>query len=478
MNKSDSHITISVSEFNRLLAIEKEVLYLREEVKQLKEELTVLVSRQNKNSGNSHKPPSSDIFSKRAIKNNRQATDNLPGGQPGHKGTTLEMSAIPDHVITVDVEEGSCTCGRPLSEAAHKGYKPQQVIELVPRLTQVTEYRAQVKVCACGKSHQAQTAYTSPVQYGPKIQALSVYLSNQQYIPFNRVQELFSDIFGFTPSDGFLQKANLFCYNNLGPVMEQIRQQLKASAVNHNDETSVQITEGPGDKPNWVHVASNNHFTFYAVHPKRGREAIDEIGILPGYQGVSVHDRLASYNKYDCSHALCNAHLLRDLKFVSEELKKEWATDMATVLLDAKKLKEQDRLSEENLIALNKRYDRIVETALGKEPEFEAQATIKPGKKKKAVSRRLLEDFKNRKEQILLFMYRKEVPFDNNLAERDLRMIKLKQKISGCFRSKNGAEIFCRIRSYISTVRKQKLNIFDALTKAISNKPICFLGSG
>jgi transposase len=235
--------------------------------------------------------------------------------------------------------------------------------------------------------------------------------------------------------------------------------------VLHNDETGVR-SEG---KTQWVHSSSNNAFTHYAIHKKRGNEAMDEIGILPNYNGTSIHDRWASYDKYPCAHSLCNAHLGRDLKFVNEEMNRPWANEMRILMVEGNERKKEGILTNNWVTRTENKMDAIIKRAERKEPK-EVFQPGKRGRKAKNKSLRLLHVFRDKKTEIIRFLKEEEIPFDNNLAERDLRMIKLKQKISGCFRTKHGAEIFCTIRSYISTNRKQGYSLLEAIRLALTGK--------
>jgi transposase len=276
---------------------------------------------------------------------------------------------------------------------------------------------------------------------------------------------MMKDIFTLSVSDGLIFSSTENCFHNLTDTIETIKQGLIESEFIHNDETGVR-SEG---KTRWVHSTSNEEFTHFAIHAKRGNEAMDEIGILPLFKGISIHDRWASYDKYTCTHALCNAHLLRDLKFVHEEMNRPWALEMMTLLQAANERKKEGTLTSNWITRTENKMDRIIQKAEDKEPK-EIFQKGKRGRKAKNKSLRLLHVFRDKKEQILLFLRNKSIPFDNNQAERDLRMIKLKQKISGCFRSQRGTEIFCAIRSYISTIRKQNHPVWQAIKQALAGK--------
>jgi len=292
---------------------------------------------------------------------------------------------------------------------------------------------------------------------------MAVYLNQFQMLPIERTRKVLEDLFGASPSAEVIEQSNQQCYEHMESVVENtIKSSIEGSAVMHNDETGMRC-EGT---TKWIHVYSTNKHTYYAIDEKRGKEAMERIAILPRFKGVSVHDRWASYDNYDCEHSLCNAHILRDLKLIEEEYNKPWAATMRILLSDANKLNQSAMIGAKAIKAIEKRYDNIVKKGLRQEP-LSHRITGQRGRKAKSKSLNLLVCLRDRKKQILFFLHNKDVPFDNNLAERDLRMIKLKQKISGCFRSQHGAEIFCRIRSYISTVSKQGGQVWDALQNAI-----------
>jgi transposase len=459
----EEHIALRMEYEKQSLLIEQ----MRKHITFLESEIAELKSRLNKNSSNSSKPPSSDGY-KKVVKNNREKSDRKQGAQPGHKGTTLRMIETPDHII-VKKAEGVCSCGAHIEHQDLVGTLKRQVLDLPVKLLDCTEYQIEVRKCSCGVKHYGELSNLAPIQYGAKIKSLAVYLNQQQFIPYDRLQEIFSDLFGVSISDKVLLASNTFCFENLSETESLIAEALVQSSVMHNDETGIRCE---GDNK-WVHVSSNPRFTHYAPHNKRGKEAIDAIGLLPGYQGTSVHDRFASYAGYDCSHALCNAHLLRDLKFLGEEHSKAWAFDIIEILLMGKRLKDENRLTPVKCQELIGIYDELLEKVI---PQEESLLPIsnpkKRGKKPKGKALALLGALQGRKDEVWRFLFHPDVPFDNNLAERDLRMIKLQQKISGTFRTQYGADVFCRIRSYISTARKQGFGVLDAISSAMQGKPV------
>jgi transposase len=307
-----------------------------------------------------------------------------------------------------------------------------------------------------------------PVQYGPGVLGLGVYLQTYQLLPYARAAGLIGDLFGETPSQGTLARALEQAHEQLEPVEQQIHAALRRSPSVHFDETGLRIAA----VRQWVHSAGTATLTLYRAHAKRGREAIDAMGVLPGYEGVSIHDAYTSYLSYPGRHALCNAHLLRDLVAVEEETQAAWAASMRQLLLEIKEAATQARASHAaqlepaRLQAFRARYDALLREGQAAHPA--SPPTGRAGRRKQSPAHNLVLRLQKHAGQVLAFMYDTALPFDNNLAERDLRMLKTQQKISGGFRSRGGADVFCRIRSYISTLRKQRLPLLAALHSVFS----------
>jgi transposase len=459
VNSQEEYITIKRSEYDTLLRT----------IVELKARVEELEARLNLNSNNSSKPPSADGF-KKQVKNNREKSERKPGAQDGHKGSGLKPFAEADKEIECKLN-GKCGCGAELARQSIINIEKRQVIDLMEKLFEVIEYNVEVKKCACGQIHKAPLPYQNRVQYGERLKALLVYLNVQQQIPFERIQEFASDIIGLNSiSDGLIQTSVQRCSANMDRPIEQIRTALLESEVVHADETGVRCEK----KTSWLHSLSTSVFTLYFFHPKRGNEAMHAMGILPFFKHILVHDRWASYFKYLCTHALCNSHLLRELKFMHEEMNRKWAEKIKILMQRANERKKEGKITRHFQTRIRNQIEDIVEHALKKEPRAQNQQG-KRGKKPKGKAICLLEVFRDRLNQVLLFLYREDVPFDNNQAERDIRMMKLKQKISGCFRSRNGIETFCRIRSYISTVKKQNRSVWEALTSAMRGNPVDLL---
>jgi transposase len=453
----------------------------REMMASLTTRVEELEDQRAKNSRNSSKPPSSDSPVKPEPKSLRGRSGKKPGGQKGHPGRTLSLIEKPDHVMVHDPEE--CEgCGGRLAGDEASGYERRQVVDVPPALAlEVTEHRARRKRCSgCGQSTTAAfppEASAGGVGYGPRIKALSVYLMDYQLLPYERTSELLFDLFGEpAPGVGTLHSIGRSCFEGLEQTEETIKEGLRLSEVSHFDETGLRVS----GKGMWVHVASTPSLTHYAVHPKRGSEATKEIGILPSFEGIAVHDGWSSYRAYEkCAHALCNAHHLRELTFIEEEHKQEWAGDMKALLMEIEAAVREEAalgggcLASERVEEFERRYERLVEAGLeANPPPPTKQRTGKRGPRKQSKGKNLVDRLEKYREAVLRFMHDFGVPFDNNQAERDVRMVKVRQKISGCFRTEEGAAAFLRIRGYISTARKQGENMLGALEGVFTGKPL------
>lgn len=444
------------------------------DIADLKKRIKVLEDRLSQNSSNSSRPPSSDWPTKK--RSLRKKTGRSPGGQKGHKGHNLKMTGSPDSITIHGVS--SCSgCGRSLKEIEPAGYKKRQVFDLPPIEVKVEEHRAEKKCCPqCGKLNRAPfpEGVDQPTQYGPRIKAYAVYLNQYQLVPYERIRELFVDLFGTGLSAGTIVNANRTCSIALKPVEEMIKDKVTASGIVHFDETGLYTEE----KRWWLHVASTEDLTYYECHPKRGKAATDNIDILPNFSGVAIHDGWDTYFRYKCGHGLCNAHHLRELKAIKECYKQKWASDMASLLVEIKEAVDKkritaDRLEECEIDGFKDRYDKIIARGLAKNPPVKKRdGPKKRGRIKQSKATNLLLRLKKYREETLAFMYDFDVPFENNVAERDARMMKVQQKISGTFRSAEGARTFCRIRGYISTTKKNCLSVIDAIQSAFEGDPI------
>jgi transposase len=438
----------------------------------LEEKVARLEAQIAKDSHNSSKPPSSDMY--REPKNLREKSRKPSGGQPGHQGHTLRQVEHPDYV-NIHQLHGRCKCGRELSAGKLIGYKERQVFDLPPIKLEVTEHRAEVRQCACGKQHMARFPenVVATAQYGSRIQAILVYFSSYQLLPQNRLVEAMSDLFSVHISEGTLNNIVAKMHTRLEKTEEWIKARIRSSAVAHMDESGMYVA---GTRW-WEHVYSTILFTFYFCHPNRGTKAMKAGGMLEGYAGRAIHDGWASYFDFDCRHGLCNAHHLRELIFVKEELKQRWADRMIGHLRHIKETVQRAKaagrpaLAPATLQAYRRQYSQIIAGGYRANPvNDEMRKPGQRGRLKQSPARNLLDRLSKYSEETLAFMYDFTVPFDNNLAERDVRMTKVKQKVSGCFRSPEGAYAFCRIRGYISTVRKHGSNVLDQLIKCFECK--------
>jgi transposase len=360
------------------------------------------------------------------------------------------------------------------------------VVELPPLALEVTEHRVAHVACpACGVATAGRfpAAVARPVQYGERLQAVAVYLHAYQLLPYGRTAELLDDLFGarghgVTPCERTLQAAETMCFDGLATTEAAIKAALQRAGVAHFDETSARV-DGHRE---WLHVASTATLTHYGVHPKRGTAATDAIGILPAFTGTAEHDAWAPYFTYDdCPHALCNAHLLRELIYLHEQHHQAWADELATLLVTGKELVDtaraagQDHLDERTRATLDAHYDHLLDqgrTANPLPPPPPEGTPPRPGKRKQTKAQNLLDRLDTHRREVLAFVDDFAVPFDNNQAERDLRMLKVQQKISGGFRSSAGAATFARIRGYLSTLRKQGLPILHALEGVSAGSPL------
>lgn len=451
------------------------ILELRELVMQQAARIQELEDQLAKHSGNSGKPPSSDGLKKKpAPKSLRQKGQRQSGGQPGHAGHTLEMVNEPEHV-EVHRLTNCPQCQHDLSAAQVLEIERRQVFEVPPVVLEVTEHQVAV-LCCPNCQARVKAAFpadvTQPVQYGERVKAQAVYLHSYQLLPIARICELFEDLYGHRPSEALVLSATQALHDQLDPALRAIRQQLVQAAVVHADESGLRV-EG---KLNWLHVLATERLTHYAVHPKRGQVAMRDIGLLADYQGRAIHDALAAYFQFDhCTHALCNAHHLRELRFVTEQYEQAWAGEMARLLLDIKAEVAQTvgamTLPPDRSAHYTTRYEALLQAGLAANPPPLTSSPRKRGRTKQSPPKNLVDRLRKYQTQTLAFMHDFRVPFDNNLAERDLRMIKVKQKVSGTFRTRSGAEVFCDIRSYISTVRKQGENVLRALHDALLARP-------
>ena len=435
-----------------------------ETIKQLRQQL-------GQNSHNSNWPSSHDQSRQKAKpKSVRPKTNRKAGGQEGHEGHTLKFQPEPD-VVEKHRPTHCQHCQLPLpQDGVPSAITKRQVLELPPLRFITIEHQAESIVCpCCGEATTGEfpDGVTNPVQYGSQVKRLAVYLHTEQFIPYERERQMLADLFELPIATGSLQNFVEVAAVNVTPAADAIKEALIQAEVAHADETGFYVN---GQRC-WLHTVSSEELTYYEPHAKRGQQATDDIGVLPQFKGILVHDAWATYFKYQLlSHALCNAHHLRDLTAIVENDQQQWAALMIVCLLSAKELVAEacqaggSELPTDVLARIQLLYDAIVVLGMEENPLPDPQPPPdKQGRRKKTKARNLVERFDKHKAAILLFIHDFKVPFDNNLAERDIRMMKVQQKISGCFRSWDGALQFCRLRSYISTIRKQGLNVWEAL---------------
>jgi transposase len=450
-------------------------------IKLLEERIAVLQSNQQKNSTNSSKPPSSDIGRSPHTQSLRVKSNKKPGGQQGHKGETLSFSASPNEIVVHAVKQCRC-CGNSLSARAVKDYERRQVFDIPPIEMRVTEHRGEIKSCPyCHTVNKAvfPQAVSQPVQYGSNVQQLAVYFTQYQLLPYGRTAAIFKDLFGHSLSSSFLVSNNQRCAVNLQPFVEDLKAVLVKQPVLHADETGFYFN----GQRNWLHTVCTDKYSFYAAHLKRGREAMNDINILPAYTGILMHDFWKSYYEFGCDHGLCNSHHLRDLTFCHQEEKSLWAADARQLLVDLYEQVATARHTDASATSLSEgqlqywytKYDDLMTQGLQLHPLAEKQQG-KRGVVKKSKTQNMLMRFIEHKEEILAFAKNFLIPFTNNIAEQAIRMMKVKQKISGCFRSEQGAKDFADIRSYLATAKKQGISIIKALSAAMQGMPLNLTG--
>ncbi len=436
-----------------------------------------LEKRLAKDSHNSSKPPSSDGYKRQGKR--REKSQKSRGGQVGHPGHRLALVATPDQVL--QHRPRYCQqCEEALPQTGGIVKECRQIHDVPPLRLQVTEHQVIEQTCPrCGACCQGTfpRGVEAVAQYGPNVQALAVYLSQFQLLPLSRITELFADLKLGSLSEGSLVNWVREAAVLLQPTQATLEELLLHSRLAHVDETGGRI----GGVLHWFHVMSNQWLTIYHWHRKRGQEAMDAIGLLPKYTGRLLHDRWKSYDSYLCSHSLCGAHLLRDCLFVAEQEGQQWAQTMHDLLLDLNTVVNQARAQGHPALAPEVRNHwvaRYFEVLRGgyhawneAHPPPEPTTPKKRGRHKQDPGKNLLDALLSRADQVLAFVDDFTVPFTNNLAERDLRMIKVQQKISGTFRSEVGATAFCTIRSYLVTMRKQGRSMLDALAAVFQGSP-------
>jgi len=427
--------------------------------------VTILINRLNLNSSNSSKPPSSD---ENKEKKNRGKSNKPRGGQKGHKGVTLEPVSNPDEIKTLAIDKRKLPRNK---ECKPNGYIARQVVNIkISRI--IIEYRAEVFIDNEGKQYVAPfpQGITRPIQYGASVKAEATYLSTYQLIPYERIQEQFRNEYKVPISTGSIYNFNAEASTLLSDLgfTKVVKQALAKSDLAHADETGINLD----GKKIWLHNLSNDNWTWLEPHTKRGTKAMDDIGIIPTFSGILCHDHWKPYYTYPCSHSLCNAHHLRELIRAFEQDGQVWAEKMRILLLEIKKevdASKKNALSKKKVKQRQKEYRAILSSGDLECPSPKPEPT-KKGRTKRTKARNLLERLRDYEDDILRFMVDPLVPFTNNQGERDLRMTKVQQKISGCFRSMAGAINFCKVRSYLSTCKKNNVSATEGLTLLFKGK--------
>jgi len=456
-------------------ALRSQVAEQAARIEQLQQRIGELEARLAKDSHNSSKPPSSDPpFKRPPPRALRQPSGKKPGGQKDHPGATRTLVDDPEHTVVIPLS-GHCECGRWLSGGAVEELpERRQVADLVVR-REVTEYRTVAGVCACGQVHRSifPDGVDAPVQYGPGVAAFAVHLTHYQQLPYQRTADLLHTLAGIALAPATVYAMGCEAAARLAAPVAAIGQALVQSAVAHADETGMRVAGAL----QWLHVLGTATLTFYAVHAKRGRDALAAIGLLACFRGVLVHDHWSAYAAYTCQHAFCNAHHLRELIAIAEtDPRLTWPGRLIALLCEANEATHMARaagfaaLPGPMIEDFFTRYDEILTDAA----RYHPRRTGPPGSRrrvKQTPAYNLIARLRDHRDEVLRFITDLRVAFDNNQAERDIRMPKLKQKVSGGFRSEDGAKSFAIIRSYLSTLRKQSVDTYQALLMTFQGNP-------
>ena len=438
--------------------------------------LQALAARLAQNSANSHRPPSSDGYAKPAPKSLRKLSGRNSGGQNGHPGATLPLAAKPDRVVVHRLKRCPCGCGANLRKRPLLRHETRQVFDLPPQKLIVTEHRVEVKLCPVSGREVSATfpaGVNAPAQYGTRFNAWLVYLRGQQLIPLERVSQMCADLFGRLVSEATVQAAVAQAYHALAGFEATAAGLIAKAPIAHADETGLRVA----GKLHWLHVVCTKTLTWYGVHRKHDSAAIKHFALLPPFVGRLIHDCLAAYFDLNCLHGLCNAHLLRELIFLYEVERQKWAKRMLDLLLRIRRAVETHKARAgpcalRQQAAWTRKYQALLREGFAENPLPEPPPGPKPrGRPKHTKAQNLLLRLRQHESSVLAFLHDPRVPFSNNQAEQDLRMMKVQQKISGAFRTLEGARMFARIRGYLSTVRKNQRNVFQELAAALSGRP-------
>lgn len=438
--------------------------------------LQALEARVAQNSNNSSKPPSSDGYTKPAPKSLRKKSGLRPGGQSGHPGNTLPPSDKPDFIVVHRLKLCPCGCGANLRRQRVLRHDKRQVFDLPPKMLLVTEHRVEVKLCpntGLEVSAAFPVGVNAPTQYGQRFSACMVYFRVQQLIPLERISQMCRDIFGQPVSEATVQAAVAATYHALTGFEAKVVDLIVQALIAHADETGLRVA----GSLHWLHVVSTKTLTWYGVHKKRGSDAIKHFALLPRFTGRLIHDCFSAYFDLNCIHGLCNAHLLRELTFLHEVLHQKWAKRMLDLLMRMHRSvvvckARAGPLVAPQLAAWTRKYQAVLREGFAENPELQPQpGPRRRGRPKHTKAQNLLLRLQHHELSVLAFLHDSRVPFTNNLAEQDLRMMKVQQKISGAFRTLDGARTFVRIRSYLSTARKNNRDVFQDIVAALAGQP-------
>lgn len=429
-----------------------------------------LEARLGQNSHNSSKPPSSDPPSSRLKPmptSLRSKSGKKPGGQKGHGGNTLKQVEVTDEQHVQNHRPAQCPrCRCDLSQTESAGYTRRQVFDIPPPTLEVTEHRAHALVCPCCQAQvkaDFPEGVDQPVQYGPNVVGLALYLHVVHLVPFARTAQIVGEVSGASLCQSTLHNALERGFVRLAPFEQDLKRALAQAPILHVDETSVRQCK----KRHWVHTRCTDQLCWLFAHARRGGAQV--LSDLVDYGGTLISDFWGSYVGMDCRHQFCVAHLCRELQGVFEQTKQPWAKDLKELLLSANaachRARERGSPRLWNATAWAAPYDLLVQEGLRQSPRDASR-------NKQSKARNLVERLRDYRSECLGFLFDLSLPFTNNEAERSIRMVKVRAKVSGGFRTAAGVERFCRWRSYTQTCAKQEMNVLRCIQSLFDGLPI------